>query len=924
MTTPEQPSAPTPAIDPPTSRDTPALQRGTEVGRYVVLDLLGHGGMGQVYSAYDPELDRKVALKLIRPRGTGEARQRLEARLRREAQALAKLNHQNVVTVFDIERVGERVVVAMEYVEGQDLSAWLRDEKRDRDAILTVFLEAGEGLATAHDAGVVHRDFKPRNVLLGRDGRVRVCDFGLAQSVATETTINVDQLADVDTHRLRNLARNAALTATGDTLGTPGYIAPEQRSGGPVGPAADQYSFCVSLFRALHDHWPDELEPTKDRLDTVLRRGLATAPDERYGSMRELLDALRPPARKRLLIGALMLLVLLVAALWTYRASITDLCIGGAAQIETVWNEGRRASVLAQWGGHHPELTRTVLDTLDARRDSWVDSYTAICQTSHRGEQSEALLDRRMACLDERRVELRHVIERLTAGATLDTTLAAMATLPAMDRCDDRVALLAPVAPPDPDTAQTVSSLRRELATTRVERLTGSYDLAITDTLVSRARDLGYWPLTAEGLLEQGRIQELAAEDAEQTVATYETALLAAQAGGHDRVAVEAFLRLVRLAGYEQVELERAEELATMAQALLSTLGERRRLGATLDNHLGLLRYQQGNYEAARDHLHSALDRLPLDANSPLADRLLRAVTQLRLGNTYRELGDLEHAEAAFEASLEGYRNIYGPAHPELAQALDRLGGIALLRGDDARAEDMRRTAVDLLGASLGDNHPRTLTLLNNLGAVALKRQRWQAALDVFQHLDTAFRDTDQTAKRIGVSGNLGTALLGLGRGDQAITAYETALRLQTELYGETHPATGLTRYNLGEALNELGRHETALTAHRRTVTDWRGTVGDDHVLIAHGLNGIGWSLLGLKRHREAITTIEDALERWEIHDSDPVYKAEAHWYLAQAYAALDERSQALENADQAYEVFSEIPERSDQAAEIDLWRGAL
>ncbi len=162
-----------------------ALGRGVAVGRYVVLDRIGAGGMGVVYAAYDPELDRRVALKLLRPDRFGGDAGRL--RLLREAQALARLTHPNVVAVYDVGTFGDRVFVAMELVEGETLRQWLRAEPRSPRPwreVLERFLPAGRGLAAAHAAGLVHRDFKPENVLLGRDGRARVVDFGLAKALA--------------------------------------------------------------------------------------------------------------------------------------------------------------------------------------------------------------------------------------------------------------------------------------------------------------------------------------------------------------------------------------------------------------------------------------------------------------------------------------------------------------------------------------------------------------------------------------------------------------------------------------------------------------------------------------------------------------------------------------------------------------------
>ena len=214
------------------------LAAGTRVGRYVIRDVIGKGGMGIVYGAEDPDLHREVAIKVLRH---DFARTQPDAarRIVREAQAMAKISHPNVVTVFDVGTFDDRVFIAMERVRGGNLRSWIA--KQDSiGAIVDAFLEAGRGLVAAHDAGVVHRDFKPDNVLVGNDGRVRVTDFGLALDEAS------DRLSDLD------------LVASGSMpiAGTPAYMAPEQYSGANLDPRTDQFSFCVALYEALYGQRP--------------------------------------------------------------------------------------------------------------------------------------------------------------------------------------------------------------------------------------------------------------------------------------------------------------------------------------------------------------------------------------------------------------------------------------------------------------------------------------------------------------------------------------------------------------------------------------------------------------------------------------------------------------------------------------------
>ncbi|MFY0539863.1 serine/threonine-protein kinase [Nannocystis pusilla] len=283
--------------------DDALVGRGTLVGRYLVLGYLGSGGMGVVYAAYDPDLDRKIALKLVK---TGASDSRRRARLLREAQAMARLTHPNVVTVHDVGALGDQVFVAMELVDGVTLTRWMQEHHGDWRTIVAIFIMVGRGLAAAHAVGLIHRDLKPDNIMIGVDGQVRVMDFGLARSSRSneETT---DPAAV-------NAALAVRVTHTGALLGTPAYMAPEQwKRGSDVGEPADQFAYCVALWEALYGERPfpgrtfaalmlavtegKRAEPRAPgripaRLRRALERGLSTEPRDRWPSMVALVDEL--------------------------------------------------------------------------------------------------------------------------------------------------------------------------------------------------------------------------------------------------------------------------------------------------------------------------------------------------------------------------------------------------------------------------------------------------------------------------------------------------------------------------------------------------------------------------------------------------------------------------------------------------------
>jgi predicted Ser/Thr protein kinase len=297
----------TPEEDPPLGQ---MLPRGTNLGRYVLLDPVGRGGMGVVYSAFDPELDRKVAIKFLRAsRRAGAAAAR--GQLLAEAQAIARLSHPNIVTVHDVGTFDGEVFFAMEYVKGETLLRAQRSGLTGLQHTLSLYAAAGQGLAAAHRAGIVHGDFKPENVLVGEDGRVRVTDFGLARAVSE--------------HAPR-------------FAGTPAYMAPEHWRGHPPDVRSDQYSFCVALLEAVEGQRPEEVEDASPshppepvslrrrtlpaRLSRVLARGLAVDPAQRWPSMDALLDALRearlPFRRSTAALAATLLVV--TGALWVQHA----------------------------------------------------------------------------------------------------------------------------------------------------------------------------------------------------------------------------------------------------------------------------------------------------------------------------------------------------------------------------------------------------------------------------------------------------------------------------------------------------------------------------------------------------------------------------------------------------------------------------
>ena len=279
------------------------LDPGQVIGHFVIRSRLGEGGMGIVLAAHDPDLDRPVAVKVVKHAVAPPA---YRGRLLREAKVMARIEHPNVIRVYEVGTDRERLFIAMELVDGVTLAKWLASERRPWRAIIDMFLQVGRGLAAVHAAGLVHRDFKPDNVLVDRHGRAKVADFGLARLDPEHTTVSPDLAA--------------SLTRTGMMVGTPAYMAPEQHFGGDVDARADQYSFCVALREALLGRRVVNIQDADwgavpRAVRVVVQRGAAVDASERWPSMDALLAALsRATKRRAVVLGVAAAASIVVAA----------------------------------------------------------------------------------------------------------------------------------------------------------------------------------------------------------------------------------------------------------------------------------------------------------------------------------------------------------------------------------------------------------------------------------------------------------------------------------------------------------------------------------------------------------------------------------------------------------------------------------
>ncbi|PRQ09227.1 serine/threonine-protein kinase [Enhygromyxa salina] len=856
-------------------RASPASESGCEIGdrigRFVVLSVLGAGAMGIVLAAYDPELDRKAALKLLKHAGKAhESRERL----RREAQALARLNHVNVVTVHDVGVHEGRVFVAMEFVRGQTLREWISgDTPRPWPEVLRVFAAAGEGLAAAHEVGLIHRDFKPENVMLGDDGRVRVMDFGLARRGDEQTFDEPGR----EHPSSRSDSFSLALTKTGTQVGTPAYMAPEQFEGKLAGAHSDQFEFCVALYEALYGRRPFVGDSYQDLARAVLRgelqpppptakvpgwiakvvtRGLAVDPAQRHPSMRALLDALaRDPGQRyrRAGLGGAML-VALASAVWLGGVlqrgePPTDPkpCANMDVELRGVWDVTRRIEVdeaiLATQLSYANQTSQRVTAGLDAYTSAWVAARVEACEATRAGTQSGELLDRKIACLDERLARVDALVAEVAAAeiAAVERATQAVMDLPSLAPCADAEALATGRRPPeDPAVAAQVDALETELHQIRAKISLANYDEAgsMVNALVEAATSLDYEPLLIQAWLEQGVVDDRLGHY-EQALATLTRAYDAALGQQMLAEATDAAIELTDVAGQSLKRLPDAERWAAVARALSELLG----------------------------------------TDSAWARYLLHVATlQKNLGRYAESLASIDEARVLTERT-------YGPEHIKVSLVLAQAGAVSLNAGEFERARELLEQALAILEPALGSAHPNVANTLANLGIVAFRTGDYVQAREKLEQARVIFEramgpESFQVSRTLD---SLGSAALLQGDYAQARAYYEQAQVLLVELVGPDHPQMAALIANLGEVARNEGAFERGLEQQLRAREIIAASVGLEHPSLILVQTEIGKDLLGLGRPAEAIPELERALALYDSFGGDPLALPDIRFTLARA-----------------------------------------
>jgi len=769
------------------------------IGRFVFLRPLGAGGMGTVSAAYDPSLRREVAIKLVKGQGDPRAQKRLV----REAQTTAKVKHPNVIAVYEVGELGDAVFIAMELVDGPNLHLW-GQETHERTERLAAVVQAAQGLAAAHEAGLAHCDFKPQNCIIDSSGRVRVVDFGLARAqldVGTTSSSSDGTWAKTD-------SRDGGSVTVGSG-GTPRYMAPEQARGERVDARSDQFSFAVSAFELLTRRHPfgaeaADYDPRDARVEAVrwqdadlprhlreaLTQALAADPAHRFPSMALLVEALRvDPAASRRVWGMVVAAagVAVVGGVVGFSSASDDpepTC--DTQQLDTAWNSGRRAAVQSSFASVSAQYATVawarVEPTLDAYASALQGGLQSLCAVEAVEPQALRTKALRRECLDQRVRELEAtvgVFEQADADVVRKWTELVDHLRP-ITHCEDLSALLvAEVAPPSPEQQEAVSVVSAQFAKIGALRSAGKLVLAedLATEALEAARATEHGPTVARALINLADSHRFARRAAEAKPLLEEAFAVAMQSDDRESLFL-ASGAMVHTAAQLQTDDAAQAVWTTVAAAALERAGNPlrlRRQWLTTQGVAAMARGDSAEFLASCEELDALFRKHPEVNDNPLGHQMSLAIALSNAG---------KHAEA-----------------------YDRLTRMVKQRAD-----------------RLGREHPAYGRTLVNAATVALE----------------------------------------LDRSDEALAHYEEARPVLENALPAGHPDVAVIDIGIGGALGNLGRHAEAVPLMQATLKTLRSTFPEDHPYVAYTLHNLGRSLAGLGRKDEARAAFTQAVSIFE------------------------------------------------------------
>jgi tetratricopeptide (TPR) repeat protein len=907
-----------------------ARERRFKVSRYVLVDRLGSGGSAVVYRAFDPELDRRVAVKLLAPTPIeGENTQSARDRVAEEARLIAQLSHPNIVPVYDVgdydlattalpgsgaSQVDDPrradptsmrgVFIVMEYVEGATLSDWIADEKPDQHARLEAYLQAGRGLEAAHEKGLVHRDFKPQNTIRGGEGRVRVLDFGIARWLEEGAAGCSEESGELP----RGTNSGSVLTET--ISGTPRYMSPEQHSGGRINARSDQFSYAVALYEALFDRQPfdgenmrrlaeakregqadvvsggGELSP---RLRQALARALAPDPERRFSAMApflaELERELDRPRRRRLAAGGVAFAVAVGALGLAYGRRAQDPCARAKieAQLDGAWDEDVRERVRQRFASlelpYADSSHVAVAASLDRYAGRWVERRRELCEVASKKPDARAVVDAEVFCLEQRRAELSALgreLERADSEAVQRSVVAAQ-RVDELESCRQVSVSRGPSIPTGARRAE--AGELEELMTQSSHAFILRGDAKASRELVDRAYE---GALRLDLLVIASRAQRWRCE-------------LDREAGQFERARERCHAALVLA--------RQANDSSAAVEALISLVG--------------LAANWQGDHRGAREFL--ALAEVEADRQGATAQ--VRAELAAKKGLFLQNLGEGEKATASYRDALRHYDEAFGGPSVEHAIVHNNLGLSHYMRGDYAAALHELRSAMEIRQSMQGESHPSVGEVRNNIGAVVLDSGDAEGALVEFRAaLEIAKVVQEETHPQVsGAMINIGNALMTLGRFDEARPFLEQSLEFYTRSHGDKHSRTAMALTNFGGAYDATGDHEKAYELHDRAVKIREEVLPEGHLDHAWAWVNRGGSAYHMGRNQEARRDLEAARRRFiEVQGGDTPLQIPALLYLSRLDIEEGDSVRGRRGLERARELLRQHPDPAN-AARVDL-----
>jgi len=871
----------------------------TQIGPYQVLEKLGEGGMGSVFTAYHPDLDRKVAIKVLLPQiASAESGTIAHARLIREAQAMAQLDNPHVVAIHDVGSFQNQVYLVMDRVNGLTMSQWLQAAPRSWSEIVGVMVQAGKGLEAAHAAGLVHRDFKPANVLVGNDGRVRVADFGIARRSGTEPAparaaarAPGDSVSD-------SSQSGSVLTGIGRVVGTPSYMAPEQFEGVTADARSDQFSFCVSLFEALYKHKPfasskglinrfsikpaptaDSAEPTFIR--AAILRGLSVSSSDRFESMGALLAELsRQPLTWRAVAPWAALVATIVvmsgAVFWLTRPAPVPGCSTAERGVGDVWGPPARAAVelgfQATSSLEAAAASSVVVSALDEYGQAWSLQKEQACSAAV-GAPIDAAALGELKCLELQRMQYRALIEVLThvTPEMLSQASSAVASLMPPKRCADPHAIAAlPRTPNEPVLRERVQSVRLQIASAQALNVTGLplRSLEMLRAIQPLAMQLKYLPIEAEVELAVAASHSQL-DDGEAATEHFRRAARAAEITGQDAMAASAVASSAFFVSY----LGKNEEARLMiehAEILSERSGRDALVESELENTKALLAAFDGQMEKGLEHQQRAV-RLRLEVFGPRHPRTMQFVRNL--AQSYLDLCRPEEAIAL----LEGFNSpIEMRKYPRV-----HLNGLVRLAEAQIAANHIEAAGATLVLA-------KPLIAPNDFGTECI----WL----------------------------LMKSALALKNGDPKVALESAYLALAAgESLGHDSPFSVFAKVAVGAALTDSGRANEAVQVIQEALPLHKKLMGDDQIKPLY--RELTKAFLAVERWKEAFATVEVTLALQKRSCASPEQRADAEWMMARALIGLKtDLPKARRLAQSARETLSAKLQHRQEVIDIDAF----